>query len=272
MREGILEGDRAEKPNLLKKRTYDIKPQIEVAGEILYPELALVRLAQKVGWEAAWMDSFHYGVWRDMPTTQRVQIPDQQVELLDRITSQERTKDGRTRWAGCWDVVAWREDEVAFIESKGTEELEGSQLRFLESALTIGVPLEAFSLAVWELSGESPAGISSPQRAPSVRANRARRDWKVPNNHTLPAVPLEVRQMVGDLSPCQVLAIVNPSWISRERPSRLRSGIKVQGQLVMTPGEGVKDQSKRTRYGDTVAAAIRPLLPDEYSGPPESVG
>ena len=39
------------------------------------------------------------------------------------------------------------------------------------------------------------------------------------------------------------------------------------GRLVMTPGEGVKGQSKRTACGDTIAEVIQPLLPDDYAGP-----
>ncbi len=105
----------------------------------------------------------------------------------------------------------------------------------------------------------------------SRTSNRVSRP--VPNNQTLPRVPLAVREIVGDLSRCQILSIVNPMWISRERPSRLRAGLKVQGRLVMTPSEGadgssVPGQSRRTPFGDTIAKAIAPHLPAEYTDHP----
>ena len=52
MREGIIELARSEQPVRLGARTYDVKPQVEVEGEVLYPELALVRFAQRAGWDA----------------------------------------------------------------------------------------------------------------------------------------------------------------------------------------------------------------------------
>ena len=74
------------------------------------------------------------------------------------------------RWAGCWDVVAWRNDEIAFIESKGSEGLEVSQLEFLEKGLALGIPISTFSLAVGQLTGNA---SPKPQRSSrgSARGN-----------------------------------------------------------------------------------------------------
>lgn len=50
------------------ERTYSRKPLVDVAGESLFGELAIVRWLQKDGWSALWVDTFHgRKFWNDMP-------------------------------------------------------------------------------------------------------------------------------------------------------------------------------------------------------------
>ena len=128
-------------------------------------------------------------------------------------------------------------EAVAFIESKGGEGLEDSQLRFFASALGAGIPPTAFTLVEWELrraAKQATAHGPSPPRSPETAtqnktpwAGRGRRQ-EVPGNISLPLLPDDVVALVGNL-PAQVFMIMNPQMISERRPSRVRKGLVVRG-------------------------------------------
>ena len=46
---------------------YDIKPQVQLAGETLLGELLIVRLLERDGWDAVWIDNFKSLRWRGLP-------------------------------------------------------------------------------------------------------------------------------------------------------------------------------------------------------------
>lgn len=46
---------------------YDIKPQLELDGEVLLAELVIVRRLERQGWNAVWIDNFKNKRWREMP-------------------------------------------------------------------------------------------------------------------------------------------------------------------------------------------------------------
>ncbi len=52
---------------------------------------------------------------------------------------------------GCWDVLAWRKNEVRFVESKwqGKDSIRASQLAWLEAALKAGINITAFEIWEW---------------------------------------------------------------------------------------------------------------------------
>lgn len=273
VREGRIKWERSANPVRLGSQTYDVKPQVEVDGRRLVPELALLRFAEQGGWQGAWMDNFHWKCWRAMPNRNEPWIvPERFAALLGDIVEPE-LRMGRVRWPGCWDLFVWRGEAVAFIESKGGEGLEDSQLRFFASALGAGIPPTAFTLVEWELrpaAKQATAHGSSPTHSPETAA-QSKTPWRaraprqeVPGNISLPPLPAEVVALVGNLSPAQVFMIMNPQMISERRPSRVRKGLVVRGKEAMTPSDGMAGRSRRTEHGDAIAAAIAPLLPSEY--------
>lgn len=66
--------------------------------------------------------------------------------LLDAIAH----ANGHT-YSGCWDVVAWNDDRVVFIEAKQRrkDRIRASQLRWLAAALEQGLSKEAFLMVEW---------------------------------------------------------------------------------------------------------------------------
>ena len=79
--------------------------------------------------------------------SQPCQLPDTPHAVFREI---ERKNGGRR---GCWDVFAWRRDEVVFAEAKRMEKdrIRESQRAWLDAALEVGIPLSAFLIVEWKL-------------------------------------------------------------------------------------------------------------------------
>jgi hypothetical protein len=121
------------------------KPRLHLDGELLYPELILVRLLEKENWSVGWMNNWKRTFGRSIG--EPVEIPEHIEQLLDHIGA----CTGKRRH-GCWDVVAWKGDAVAFVESKqrGKDEIRETQVRWLTCALEQGVPASSFAIVEWE--------------------------------------------------------------------------------------------------------------------------
>jgi hypothetical protein len=50
-----------------QKGSYKIKPLVEIEGEPLFGELAILRLLQKDGWDGVWVDTYHDKFWKGLP-------------------------------------------------------------------------------------------------------------------------------------------------------------------------------------------------------------
>jgi hypothetical protein len=130
------------------------KPELDHQGEALYAELVILRRLLEEGWDGAWVSpfggvKFFTGMPTDetgMPVDNAVRdLPDDKLALLRRISGTERFA------SGCWDVFAWRGEEVLFAEAKmrGRGYLNDNQRRWLEAALDEEVPLSSFLLVEW---------------------------------------------------------------------------------------------------------------------------
>lgn len=122
------------------------KPVVDLDGCPLFAELAvLTRLAEE-GWAGCWVDSFRQKYRVAMPPSEPIELPVAEEGLLSRI--RERTG----RWGGCWDIFAWRGGDHVFAELKrahSTDRIRENQLEFLDAALGLGVPADAFYLVEW---------------------------------------------------------------------------------------------------------------------------
>lgn len=124
---------------------YDIKPQLELDGEVLLAELVIVRLLERQGWNAVWIDNFKNKRWREMPVLGTTSgIPEGLEELLHSITK----LNGRR--AGTFDVLAWKGSSIAFLESKGPgDSISEKQRSWFTSAVAAGVAENAFGIVEW---------------------------------------------------------------------------------------------------------------------------
>jgi hypothetical protein len=120
-------------------RTVPNKVAVDFNGAALYPEFAIVRRLEAAGWGAAWRKNWQGAAfWSDIAVT--FDPPPKVLALFDRIAA--------VAGAGAWDILAWKGDQVLFIESKqyGSDKLTLNQRRWLEVALDQGIPLNAFAV------------------------------------------------------------------------------------------------------------------------------
>lgn len=126
--------------------TYGNKPIVMLEGELLFAELAILRLFQAVGWEGVWIDTYRNK--RRVAMDQYTSLPPDQEALLQRIYQASGTR------SDCFDVFCWRDKAVVFAESKrkGYDRIRPTQVRWLSSALGTGLPIEAFLIVEWSLT------------------------------------------------------------------------------------------------------------------------
>jgi hypothetical protein len=138
---------------------------IDLDGEHLFPELAILRLLEAEGWSGRWVNTYsgkgevwkYLTEWKDVPRAEQRNRPIEEAEprqLLARIAGLNKP----ARYAGCWDTFAWRGPDAAFFQCKRTTPKPAGQVRteqedWLRSALYAGDPrvtLQSFCFVQWD--------------------------------------------------------------------------------------------------------------------------
>lgn len=132
------------------KFDYGKKPILNYKGEACFAELVILRMLLEQGWDGVWVETYggtHY--LRTMPNewklgTENVSIPAEKEALLKQIWKTAQT-------TACFDVFAWRGDEILFCEAKrlGKDKLTNAQLRFIEGTLACGISAKTLLIAEW---------------------------------------------------------------------------------------------------------------------------
>jgi hypothetical protein len=136
---------------------------IDLNGEHLFPELAILRLLEKDGWEGRWIHTTASGEitkyiteWRDVSRQEQRSRPiqhDGARALLYGIADRSGN-----RYGGCWSVFAWRENSYAFFETKrqnpkDKEKLKPAQEAWVRAALSLReqtMSAKDFALVQWD--------------------------------------------------------------------------------------------------------------------------
>jgi len=132
------------------KRTHGRKTVVDLKGQPLFAELAILRLIRANGWGGVWIDNWGRKFRRSLPP-HSCDLPPQARDFLD------KANQGRKWRRGCFDVLAWNEGRYLFIEAKrkGKDRIRKSQLAWLESALAARIPVEAFLVFEWGTADKS---------------------------------------------------------------------------------------------------------------------
>ena len=121
-------------------RTVPNKVPVEFEGKPVYPEFAITgRLAAR-GWSAVWRKNWQGAAfWSDIGVS--ASVPDAVAKAFHAVARQ-------IGGSGAWDILAWKGKRILFIESKqyGSDKLTANQLRWLDAALQLGVPLTSFAV------------------------------------------------------------------------------------------------------------------------------
>ena len=142
---------------------------IELNGEHLFAELAVLRLLEKEGWNGRWVNTYsgrgevwkYLTEWKDVPRAEQRNRPLEEAEprqLLARIAG----LNNPDRYSGCWDTFAWRDSEFVFLECKRTapnfkDTVKTELENWLRSALYLSDPrisLESFCFVQWDYQAE----------------------------------------------------------------------------------------------------------------------
>ncbi len=130
--------------------TYGGKRVVEFDGQPLFVELAVLRMLEKEGWLGVWVDSFGRCLRKEMPPSkiQYSAIANTASEVFNIISEQE------LKGGGCWDVLAWKEKKILFVECKRSKKdrIQKSQIIWLERCLNLGLKPENFLLVEWDVN------------------------------------------------------------------------------------------------------------------------
>lgn len=138
---------------------------IDLDGEHLFAELAVLRLLEKEGWSGRWVNTHgakgevwkYLTDWKDVPRDQQKNRHLEEAEprqMLARIAGLNKP----ARYAGCWDTFAWRDSDFVFLETKRTtpknkDVVRAEQEDWLRSALYVGDPrvtINSFCFVQWD--------------------------------------------------------------------------------------------------------------------------
>lgn len=129
------------------------KKFLEHEGTPVFAEIKILRLLESAGWEGRWVSSFGGRKFlRDMPTDAKlgpsISLPPEQQNLINRISEKLRSK------GGCFDVFAWKEDQVLFCDPKwlNRDKLRATQFRWMDAALTIGLREDDLLVVEWDFA------------------------------------------------------------------------------------------------------------------------
>jgi hypothetical protein len=99
-----------EKPTIGLDRGYSARPLVLVEKQVAFPEIAVLALFRKMGWEGAWVDTQHHKYFDKMPNQSKgISLGAHANQAITRIAAYNQNSR-----VGCWDLVLWAERTVAF--------------------------------------------------------------------------------------------------------------------------------------------------------------
>lgn len=141
------------------ENTFSGKPVLNLNDNPVFAELAIMHIFKEDGWDARWIETYgkpklrpiHLTEWMDEPYKNQEHNPidNKLIQFLLNAIA----KNNNNSFAGCWDVVAWKNDQIIFAESKCRKKdfIKTTQNKWLKSAFEIGLSEENFLLIEWKI-------------------------------------------------------------------------------------------------------------------------
>ncbi len=139
------------------KNTFGGKPCVNFNNSGMFAELAIMNLFVEDNWNARWIETYgkpklkpiHLTNWNEDGYKSQIHngIDDEKIQnLLNEIA-----KINDNNFGGIWDVVAWKNGEIIFAESKWSKKdfIQTTQYKWLKSAFEFGLNEENFLMVEW---------------------------------------------------------------------------------------------------------------------------
>jgi hypothetical protein len=129
-------------------KAYSARPLVLVEKQAAFPEIALLGLFQKSGWQGAWVDLLHRKFFDKMPNISKgISLSTHANQVLARVTE----SNGSSR-SGVWDLILWRDRTVVFIRviDRDTDiTADESHARWLAAGVRAGLSPSQFVVVQW---------------------------------------------------------------------------------------------------------------------------
>lgn len=137
--------------------TFGGKMIVEQDGHPMFAELAIATIFQQNSWDARWIETYGKSIpisiknWIDAPYKDQVHFPfaDKSLDYL----LFDIARLNANSYSGCWDVVAKKDGQILFVESKRTKKdsIRGSQVNWLDASLRFGLTTDNFLVVQWDI-------------------------------------------------------------------------------------------------------------------------
>ncbi len=135
------------------QQAWAAKPQVSCDGQAMFPEIAVLTLFQKEGWDGAWADVARRRYFNRMPTLSKGVTLDAYVaQLLARVASA-----GEGTGAACWELILWHGRSLFFAAvrdsatlAQGGPLLRKAETAWMEAGLRSGLAPQQFVLVEWD--------------------------------------------------------------------------------------------------------------------------
>lgn len=141
------------------QNTFGGKALVDVNGNASFAELAIVYYLKKNGWNARWiqpfgrpsMNPFMLTEWNDVPCKDQTHVPIIDLEIYETLMG--IAKLNGNSFSGCWDVVAWKNENIVFLEAKrnGRDRIRPNQIDWLRASLAYGLNCNNFIIIQWDI-------------------------------------------------------------------------------------------------------------------------
>ncbi len=127
---------------------YTARPQVLLEGHALFPELAVLSLFKKAGWEGVWADPVGKKYFEKMPNKSKGVTLDTRIsQTLSRIAGNCRL--GRK----CWSLILWSGRNVFFVlvkEAPAGEKLAPAEIDWIRASIRSGLSENQLVLVEWD--------------------------------------------------------------------------------------------------------------------------
>lgn len=140
--------------------TFGGKGVVDRGGVPMFAELAIAEVLKVEGYQARWAETYGRGNkppifldrWGERGFKYQTNAPIEDAWVMDKLAEIAQRNGGSYR--GCWDVLAWKDGNLLFAESKRKKRdaIKDTQIAWLNAAIASGLSPENFLIVEWDFT------------------------------------------------------------------------------------------------------------------------